>query len=52
MEEALLKEIRFTLDDKMKQWENQPHPKEEKHLRSMNMWLFLLTNTHILCPGV
>eukprot|EP00957_Ditylum_brightwellii_P058961 4471219-Ditylum_brightwellii.AAC.1 len=32
MDEALLEEIRLTLEDKMKEWENQPHSKERKTL--------------------
>eukprot|EP00957_Ditylum_brightwellii_P107728 8219061-Ditylum_brightwellii.AAC.1 len=32
MEEGLLEEIRLMLEDKMKQWGKQPHPKEEKSL--------------------
>eukprot|EP00957_Ditylum_brightwellii_P009996 754078-Ditylum_brightwellii.AAC.1 len=42
------KEIKLMLEDKMKEWENQPHPKEKNHLHSMNMPLFLLTNACIL----
>ena len=32
MEDGLLEEIRLTLEEKMKQWGNQPHPKQEKPL--------------------
>eukprot|EP00957_Ditylum_brightwellii_P125366 9555036-Ditylum_brightwellii.AAC.1 len=29
MNEVFLEEIRLRLEDKLKEWENQPHPKEK-----------------------
>eukprot|EP00957_Ditylum_brightwellii_P026422 1999000-Ditylum_brightwellii.AAC.1 len=45
MEEGLLEEIRLMLEEKMKQWGNQPNPKEEKPL-TYDEYVAIPSNQH------